>query len=268
MVLCILRLVERAGFSKLRAMPNTAARAAADLAYVAPHLVLPGVITRFRQALETDTATHQLEVGLFGMALCVRPLLLASQRQEMEVEGVVAECLGATLAGLDANDPLKTLSTLQLYLSVFSSALPGLEFADWVAAFLDALFALLRALEPPSDGAGPSFLMETNGASCYVPLLDLLFSRLPPPLFQMALAKVGGVVGGSPLRGAGAELGALCSACLYAAPQATVKHLLEPQIAMLMELLKDCPSTGFAALSEECLHHPPAVGGGWKEGGL
>lgn len=89
------------------------------------------------------TATHQLESAVTTLALCTRPILLASPASgspgadPMELDEVplgaahvgqlasgraaIADALMHTLPGIDANDPPKTLATLQLYASVLSS---------------------------------------------------------------------------------------------------------------------------------------------------
>ena len=66
--------------------------------------------SRFEDALETVTATHQLGTALRTMAMCVRPMLLAGEVPVGDAEGggsvsageVLAAALEATLPGLDA----------------------------------------------------------------------------------------------------------------------------------------------------------------------
>lgn len=80
------------------------------------------------------TATHQLETALGTLALAARPILLASTRHSqnadmssetreslLKCKKTIVDALFSTLLGLDANDPPKTLATLQLYCSVLSS---------------------------------------------------------------------------------------------------------------------------------------------------
>ncbi|CAI5985244.1 unnamed protein product, partial [Closterium sp. NIES-64] len=142
--------------------------------------------------------THQLESALSTLALSVRPLLLAAAQtltdqdstlDSMEVDGsgavgagegggmdtwqemigrareVVSEALVATLPGIDANDPPKTLATLHLYLSVFSSV-----------RILGVLLPLLlwRALQQALRGE--QFYRCSYQASTFFSLLSCLFS--------------------------------------------------------------------------------------------
>lgn len=81
------------------------------------------------------TATHQLKNALRTLAHAARPILLASSTRDNRNADMSAEtweslskckktlvdAMFSTLLGLDANDPPKTLATLQLYLSVLSS---------------------------------------------------------------------------------------------------------------------------------------------------
>ncbi len=48
-----------------------------DLAFVAPTSVLPLVVQRFREALDSAVAPHQLVTSITTLAMCVRPMLLA-----------------------------------------------------------------------------------------------------------------------------------------------------------------------------------------------
>lgn len=78
------------------------------------------------------TATHQLKTALRTLAHAARPILLASSARNADMSSEMWESLSkckttvvgamfSTLHGLDANDPPKTLATLQLYSSVLSS---------------------------------------------------------------------------------------------------------------------------------------------------
>lgn len=59
------------------ALSDTACAALGQLAYTAPDTVLPLVMSRFRSALATATATHQLAAAISSLAYCVRPMLVS-----------------------------------------------------------------------------------------------------------------------------------------------------------------------------------------------
>ena len=127
----LFKLASRAQFSKDDYLSRVACKALAQLAYLIPHLVLPLVLSRFRAALDTSTATHQLAAAITALALCVRPWMLTGWEPtggseagvgEAESSGqVLAEAMSALLPGIDANDEPKTNAVLLLYTLVLSS---------------------------------------------------------------------------------------------------------------------------------------------------
>jgi hypothetical protein len=102
-----------------------------------PEEVLPLVAERFRAALTTDVATHQLPAAVNTLAMCVRPLLLSGWgTPEEPAPQLVAEAMMAVLPAIDANDEAKTAAALQFYTAVLA-ALPALRGADTDEADLD-----------------------------------------------------------------------------------------------------------------------------------
>ena len=101
------------------------------------------VNSQYSWSMSQITATHQLETAITTVALSARALLLASIKGSLENSVVRTELpagyssnevLGSckdtlelalmnTLSGLDANDPPKTIATLQLLCSIFSSVI-------------------------------------------------------------------------------------------------------------------------------------------------
>ena len=104
-------------------------------------MVLPVIQSRFNKAFEAITATHLLVTGIHTLALCVRPLLIAGigsptllqphvadsvedipKNERLDAaRTLVADAMMATLPGIDANDPPKTLACFRLYCGIFSS---------------------------------------------------------------------------------------------------------------------------------------------------
>eukprot|EP01018_Ginkgo_biloba_P025865 Gb_28180 [translate_table: standard] len=169
----VLKLIERGQYSKNEALAGTAAAAASVLSYVEPSLVLPLIVSRFHIALDTITATHQLKSAVTAVALVSRALLLASAKpphletdnsdcisSPVDYNNVLMVSMYNTLLGMDANDPPKTLATMQLFGSIFSSlaelgdkedgnrVMLDINFSEWLDEFLCRIFSLLLHLEP------------------------------------------------------------------------------------------------------------------------
>ncbi|CAI5457523.1 unnamed protein product [Closterium sp. Yama58-4] len=293
----------RALFSKSPTLSAVASRVAASLSYLAPRVTLPVVLESFQGALTTVTATHQLESALSTLALSVRPLLLAAAQipsdqdsalDSMEVdesgavgvgEGgngmgtwqemigrareVVSEALVATLPGIDANDPPKTLATLHLYLSVFSSIGPigdeespfalSIDWSTWLEDFLSRLFSLFSHLESAAPtatvastaaGTERSFLMKEAEGSTFRSTISILFARLSPPLLNQVLSRVERYVSSSVIRGCEEEIGTVVAALAYAAPEPTCNRILAGVMDSAISLLQSLPATSFLGLAE------------------
>lgn len=76
------------------------------------------------------TATHQLKIAVMSVAFVGRSLFLTSQSASAEsiaidggdmFTGLLMVSLSNALLGMDANDPPKTLATMQLIGSIFSN---------------------------------------------------------------------------------------------------------------------------------------------------
>lgn len=78
--------------------------------------------------------THQLQTAVTSLALVSRAIILASAKEEgtehshmldtesaTTLKDTLVMAMFSTLMGLDANDPPKTLATMQFYCSVLSS---------------------------------------------------------------------------------------------------------------------------------------------------
>ncbi|KAI5078578.1 hypothetical protein GOP47_0006249 [Adiantum capillus-veneris] len=269
-VMTVMKLIDRGQYSKNSALAWTAASAASRLAYVEPSLVLPMVVSRFQTALETVTATHQLESALRMLALSARALLVHNTHTEngsvLALKTSLAHAMFNTLPGLDANDPPKTMSTMQLYCCVLSSVgridikedvntgtFP-IDWSCWVDEFLDRLFTLLVNLDPSvqsanEDSSESGFLTEKG--SLYSCLIGLLFEKLSIIEFNKALKRIAKFVIGNILPGAVEEVGLLCCNIVSANPKESCDHLVVPIMESLIASFLDSPTTGFGGNDEE-----------------
>ncbi|KAM3302669.1 proteasome activator subunit 4 [Capsicum chacoense] len=270
----ILKLIDRGQYSKNEHLSETVAAATSILSYVEPSMVLPFLSSRFRMALETMTATHQLKSAVTSVAYAGRSLLLTtlSASSSMAVDVVdpsdslvdlLMISLSNALLGMDANDPPKTLATMQLIGSFFSnmaileetmdqsSLMPGFHFSEWLDEFLFRLFSLLQNLEANSvvneglhsPATSGTFLVEEG--PFYFCMLEILLGRLSESLYKKALKKISKFVTTNILPGAIAEVGLLCCACVHSNPEEAVSQLIKPLLESARSSLKGTPVTGF-----------------------
>ncbi|KAJ1393019.1 Proteasome activator Blm10, mid region, partial [Sesbania bispinosa] len=270
----VLKLIDRGQYSKNEHLSETVAAATSILSYVEPSLVLPFVASRFHMALETMTATHQLKIAVMSVAFVGRSLFYtsvsASSMKPVDLGGgdetfidLVGVSLSNALLGMDANDPPKTLATMQLIGSIFSnlallddkiddlSFMPMIRFSEWLDEFLCRLFSLLLHLEPSSvineglhsSAASGTFLVDDG--PYYFCVLEILLGRLSKSLYNQALKKISKFVRTNILPGAIAEVGLLCCACVHSNPEEAVSQLIEPILVSVISSLNGTPRTGF-----------------------
>lgn len=269
----VLKLIDRGQYSKNEHLSETVAAATSLLSYVEPSLVLPFLASRFHMALETMTATHQLKAAVTSVAFAGRSLFLTSLSSSPvkpdDVDGadgfidLLMISLSNALLGMDANDPPKTLATMQLIGSIFSNMaivednmdefllMPTIRFSDWLDEFLCRLFSLLLHLEPSSvmneglQSSSTSGTFLVDDGPYYFCMLEILLGRLSKPLYNQALRKISKFVKTNILPGAIAEVGLLCCACVHSNPEEAVVHLIEPLLMSVIASLKGTPTTGF-----------------------
>ncbi|KAL8033297.1 hypothetical protein ABFX02_13G151400 [Erythranthe guttata] len=269
----VLKLLDRGQYSKNDQLSETVAAATSILSYVEPSLVLPFLASRFHMALETMTATHQLKTAVTSIAFAGRSLFFSSlsalPMDSTNVSGLNSYAdllmisLSNALLGMDANDPPKTLATMQLLGSLFSnmstvddninegSLIPSLRFSEWLDEFFCRLFSLLQHLEPSSvlnegvssPSSSGTFLVEDG--PYYFCMLEILLGRLSDSLYKQALKKISKFVTTNILPGAIAEVGLLCCACVHSNPQEAVLQLIKPMLESVISSLKATPTTGF-----------------------
>ncbi|XAR56842.1 hypothetical protein NMG60_11037463 [Bertholletia excelsa] len=269
----MLKFIDRGQYSKNEHLSETVATATSILSYVEPSLVLPFLSSRFHMALETMTATHQLKAAVTSVAFAGRSLFLTSLSSSPSIPDGIGGAyeyidllmisLSNALLGMDANDPPKTLATMQLIGSIFSnmaslednmdetSLMSTICFSEWLDEFLCRLFALLQHLEPSSvlneglhsSATSGTFLVDDG--PYYFCMLEILLGRLSKSLYNQALKKISKFVKANILPGAIGEVGLLCCACVHSNPEEAVIQIIEPLLLSVISSLKETPTTGF-----------------------
>ncbi|GAB4849826.1 hypothetical protein Ancab_004625 [Ancistrocladus abbreviatus] len=271
----VLKLIDRGQYSKNEHLSETVAAATSMLAYIEPSLVLPFVASRFHMALETMTATHQLKTAVTSVAYSGRSLFFTALSASTEDANGLADSdsfidllmisLSNALLGMDANDPPKTLATMQLVGSIFSnmatlddstddlSPISTIHYSEWLDEFLCRLFSLLLHLEPSSVVNEGLHTMATSGTFLvedgpyFFCMLEILLGRLSKSLYSQALKKISKFVRANILPGAIAEVGLLCCACVHSNPKEAVMHLIEPMLSSVISSMKGTPTTGYGS---------------------
>ncbi|XP_055880989.1 proteasome activator complex subunit 4-like isoform X3 [Biomphalaria glabrata] len=153
-------------FGKSGCGADFACKALNSLATLRPALVLPPLLEKMYQAMETLTEPHRVFTCIIAITWVVRPLVSSV---EIYPEGQlhVLPLLKLSLPGIDPNDNRKTLATLQMITNVVvlipivdsSDAVhkcPNLtehqrevcsltaQFEDFVMTFLDRIFNLIK----------------------------------------------------------------------------------------------------------------------------
>ncbi|XP_025810985.1 proteasome activator subunit 4 [Panicum hallii] len=267
----ILKLLDRGQYSKDNSLAETVSIATSILSYVEPTLVLPFVATNFQLALETTTATHQLKNAVTSVAFSGRALLLcslcSSQSDDSSVidsfSDLIVTSLSNALLGMDANDPPKTIATMQLIGSIFSNLatvganddvpafLQSTTLSNWLDEFFSRLFSVLQNLEsssPINEGYQTSFTSGTflaEDSSYYFCMLEILLGKLSKPLFDQSLKRIAKFVNANILPGATSEVGLLCCACVHSYPVEASVHLFKPILMTIMSSFEGTPTTGY-----------------------
>ncbi|KAJ7015446.1 hypothetical protein NC653_004676 [Populus alba x Populus x berolinensis] len=217
------------------------------------------------------TATHQLKTAVMSVAYAGRSLCLTSLSSTGKQEDcgggddayvdLLTISLSNALLGMDANDPPKTMATMQLLGSIFSniatlddntnqlSFLPMIQFSEWLDEFLCRLFSLLQHLEPGSvlneglhsSATSGTFLVDDG--PFYYCMLEILLGRLSKSLYNQK--KLQSLLVTNILPGAVAEVGLLCCACVHSNPEEAVASLVDPILSSVISSLKGTPATGF-----------------------
>ncbi|EEC80455.1 hypothetical protein OsI_22659 [Oryza sativa Indica Group] len=267
----VLKLLDRGQYSKDDSLADTVSIATSILSYVEPSLVLPFVATNFQLALETTTATHQLKNAVTSVAFSGRALILSSLCSSQSDDSSTADTLNDlivtslsnALLGMDANDPPKTIATMQLIGSIFSN-LATAGFSDDVPAFLQTsylsewldeffcrLFSVLQNLEsssPINEGYQSSIMSGTflvEDSPYYFCMLEIVLGKLSKPLFNQSLKKIAKFVNANILPGATSEVGLLCCACVHSYPEETALYLVKPILMTIMSSFEGTPTTGY-----------------------
>ncbi|CAL53042.1 Armadillo-type fold [Ostreococcus tauri] len=269
------RLTDRALFSKSSDLRRYANVGVGRLAYIDPGQILPGVMSRFEDALAHETATRQLVPALNCLTICVRPMMLLPANTVYEgpdesyvnISEFLASAMNASIPGIDVNDSLKTCATLRFFSMVImnlprliDAGEPGavshvqILWSDWTIQFLARLFVLFEHLQPDTHGSKSDAADAFKGAareasgfllsasSMYRPLLRMLFTRLDPSIARVAIRRVAAFIRENMFPEVCEEIAILVQATMLADPELAYEEIIRPMLKTLDdELIVDGP---------------------------
>lgn len=159
----LLPLIELGLHSKIMVMSAQSANSARDLAIIKPATVLPSMLQKALEGLESISSPHRTTAAL-RLLSSLTPVFLDP---DVFPEGAdyLPQALQLTLPGIDPNDPGKTENTLR-FIANAAASIQGIinsermpvseDFLDeYICHFLNRIFSLLDSLEaPPKKNAG------------------------------------------------------------------------------------------------------------------
>lgn len=196
----LLPLIELGLHSKSHTMSVQSAMSARDLAIIRPDSVIPPLLQKASEGLESISSPHRTTAALRLLAT-LTPVFLDP---DMFPEGAqyLQPALQLTLPGIDPNDPGKTEATLR-FIAGSSARLQGMVnsdrmhisedfFDDYMQQFLDRIFSLLDSLEAPpkKNPSGGYNGSQSLSFSIFSIAVENLFITLPQTVAISAARKV------------------------------------------------------------------------------
>ncbi len=171
-------------FSKNALVSFTSQDLIKGMVNLTPSFMLPEVLLIVDSSLSSLTEPHRTTaaIGLLG-SIC----------RSLVKEGQTAALLGLlpmTLAGIDSNDPMKTIATLSLMMNSFMvvrfdlKILSYIDAESFVILFLDHCFTYLRNMTKPTEGT------EAGVQAMFINTWDIFFMQLDSGLHHLALEKI------------------------------------------------------------------------------
>mmetsp|Transcript_39346 Transcript_39346/g.93061 ORF Transcript_39346/g.93061 Transcript_39346/m.93061 type:complete len:1826 (-) Transcript_39346:1138-6615(-) len=182
--------------SKDHSMSFGAAQALKDLAGISEAEVLPQLMQRMLSSMDNVMRPHEVQSAISLCGVVAAPMLRAEEGLDF-----MGQMLQLSLGGIDTNDPMKTMYTLNLFNALLSnmpladpkdlpqaSSKPEMlyQMQDWVSEVLERVFQLLQNV-PPMKKGNP---LRGHVQPLLRRFLDILLCQLSPSLYAAALDKI------------------------------------------------------------------------------
>lgn len=249
----LLPLIDLGLHSKVHSLSIQAASSARDLSIIRPLEVIPPLLQKASEGLESISSPHRTTAAL-RLLSTLTPVFLDS---EIFPDGLeyLPQALQLTLPGVDPNDPGKTESTLR-FIGGAAARIQGLVnedpmpipeafFDDYMQQFLERIFSLLDSLEaPPKKNANGNFgAPQPLSYIIFDVAIENLFVCLPPSVAISSARKVVKQLTGAACSNAmkyyGSILRAACAVVSNAMNDSFVEIFIPPLLDQLFENVAD-----------------------------
>ena len=236
-VACLLPVATKALYSKSTELQASAETALKLMAALRPSLVFPDLLEILASDLQTFEQSHRTQAALQLLSAIWRPLL--SRKEFPEGSRYLTNMLCLSLPGIDPNDSIKSLYTLQLYRTVLlhvplfdCSAFSDKEesaldkeirasteyLADWAIAALEKVLVLLSCAV--STG---TVTLESAAYLFIEGFMGQLFQQACPDLYDRLLLRLFAFISNNSISAARKTFGVLCKFACKANPQKGLK---------------------------------------------
>jgi proteasome activator subunit 4 len=211
----VLPVAQTAMYGKSTRLAMSAVQAIKHLTYLTPSTVLPTIMERISEDLQTLTETHQTTAAMGLLSVIIFPMM---KTREFNASAYIHDLMNFSLPGIDANDPFKTFITIRFFVGLLTvmplftkqthdaskaSNVDGIVFEeeddhqneplavqffeDWAVELLNRIFRVLSTLTIDRKSS------KSENAENNIPLRGLarlLFMQLSPQLHRLCVRKV------------------------------------------------------------------------------
>ena len=192
----ILPFAMTAFYSKDFSMSFSAGQALKDLVSISTDAVLPRLLDVVLNSMQNVMKPHEVQNSIGISSVLVGKMLKAEGGLDL-----MGQLMQLSVAGIDTNDPMKTMVTLRFYLALLSempltdvndlpagSSKPGILYSlqDWCAAVLDRAFDLLGNISDLKKGNA----MKGHVQGLLRRFFTVFFQQMSPTLYKFCLDRV------------------------------------------------------------------------------
>ena len=229
-LLCPLAMA--AFYSKDFSMSFSAGQALKDLSSFSSDTVLPKLLDVVLNSMQNVMKPHEVQNAISIASVLIRKILSAEDGMDL-----MAQLMQLSVAGIDTNDPMKTMVTLRFYLALLSempltdvndlppeAAKPGILYGlqDWCAAVIDKAFDLIGNVSDLKKGNA----MKGHVQGLLRRFFTVFFQQMSPSLYNFCLDRVARKCLASFYPPGKQFTGYLLDAAVYASPAHAVSQLV------------------------------------------